>query len=160
MFSCEYSGIFKKTYFEEHLQTAASGLSLLIIEKHRRCLFIACHHLKIYCTISCVQISLNCDEENMFFMKRLFSVAIFGLCVWFRTSLFWTSAQNLFWEFGKCLEKYIFWTPTNCNSRKKFVYSKHKKIIVTKIKPHLGIKLIWPELSCISFTRISVIQDR
>ena len=43
-------------------------------------LFIAsniCYHLKIYRAKSCVQILLNCDEENMFFMKRLFSVVIY-----------------------------------------------------------------------------------
>ena len=45
----------------------------------------------------------------------------FGQCVWFRTSLFWFSAQKLFLEFGKCLEKHMFWTRTNGNYRKKFL---------------------------------------
>ena len=29
-FSCEYGKIFKNTYFEKHLQMAASGMSLLL----------------------------------------------------------------------------------------------------------------------------------
>ena len=30
MFSCEYHGKFKNTYFEEHLQTAASNKKMLM----------------------------------------------------------------------------------------------------------------------------------
>ena len=129
MFSCEYCGIFKNTYFEKHLQTAAFGLPLLITGKHRWCLFIAsniCYHLKIYRAKSCVQILLNCDgwRKYVLYEAYFFSSHIlggFGQCVWFRTSLFWTSAQKLFLEFGKCLEKHMFWTRTNGNYRKKFL---------------------------------------
>ena len=51
----------------------AKWLLLIIIEKHRWCLFIASnlpYHLKIYRAKSCVQLTLNCDEENMFLMER------------------------------------------------------------------------------------------
>ena len=93
---------------------------LTIIWRYHLYLFTASnlsYYWKIYHTKSCVQIILNCDEENMFLMERLFSVVMYWVALLkFRTSVFLTS--SVFTGFGKFLEKHIFWICTNDNYRK------------------------------------------
>ena len=66
---------------------------MAVVSNNWRTLLMFIHHIrfilsfKVYRAKSCVQIILNCDEENMFLMNRFFSVVMYWVA--------WLSAFDL-----------------------------------------------------------------
>ena len=121
--------------FQEHLfwRTSANGCFRTLVINNWKTSLMFIHRIKyilsfkdLSCKIMHEDIVTLWWRKYVLYEPSFLNSHILGgfrQYIWFRTSVFWTSSQGLFLEFGKCLEEHIFWTCTNGNYRKNFVYS-------------------------------------